>query len=472
MHRRVAALVALAITGLTALSLPVILATPAGAGIPAEDTDYRRITFPVQGKTSYSDDWGAPRAGGRTHQGNDVMGTKLLHEVAVRDGRVTSLKVDSGISGNMLTLTDDDGWFYYYIHINNDTPGTDDGANPPEYRFAPGIAVGSRVKAGDFLAFMGDSGDAEGTSPHLHFEVHRPDGTAIDPWPSLRLAQGLTANGRCRYDDTPRVVKDAASAPGYYALGADGGVFSFGNAPFHGSTGSMRLNEPIMTMGSTPSGDGYWLAASDGGIFSFGDAAFYGSTGAIKLNQPIVGMTPTKTGQGYWLVARDGGIFSFGDAAFFGSTGGTKLNQPIVGMAPTATGLGYWLVARDGGIFSFGDAAFFGSTGAMKLNQPIVAMASSRKSDGYWLLAGDGGIFSFGNAPFYGSLLGTGLCTLPSATAIVPSETGKGYWIEGADGSTWAMGDTRWMGAANALPTPPNAPVISLAVAHSRPSPT
>jgi len=85
---------------------------------------------------------------------------------------------------------------------------------------------------------------------------------------------------------------------------------------------------------ATPSGRGYWLVAADGGIFSFGDAAFYGSTGNIRLNQPIVGMAAAPGGKGYWLVAADGGIFSFGDAAFYGSTGSIRLNQPVVGMAP------------------------------------------------------------------------------------------------------------------------------------------
>jgi hypothetical protein len=73
--------------------------------------------------------------------------------------------------------------------------------------------------------------------------------------------------------------------------------------------------------------------ASDGGIFAFGDAVVFGSTGAIKLNQPIRGMSSTPSGKGYWLVASDGGIFAFGDAVFFGSTGAIKLNQPMVGMA-------------------------------------------------------------------------------------------------------------------------------------------
>jgi hypothetical protein len=86
-------------------------------------------------------------------------------------------------------------------------------------------------------------------------------------------------------------------------------------------------------MASTPSGNGYWLVASDGGMFAFGDAKFHGSTGSIKLAMPIVGMTATKSGNGYWLVATDGGIFAFGDAGFLGSTGGMRLAKAIVGMA-------------------------------------------------------------------------------------------------------------------------------------------
>ena len=67
-------------------------------------------------------------------------------------------------------------------------------------------------------------------------------------------------------------------------------------------------------MAATPDGGGYWLVASDGGVFSFGDATFHGSTGGMTLNKPIVGMAATPDGGGYWLVASDGGVFSFGDA--------------------------------------------------------------------------------------------------------------------------------------------------------------
>jgi hypothetical protein len=86
-------------------------------------------------------------------------------------------------------------------------------------------------------------------------------------------------------------------------------------------------------MAAAPDGGGYWLVASDGGIFSYGNAGFFGSTGAIPLNQPVVGLAASLTGLGYWLVASDGGIFSYGDAGFFGSTGAIHLNRPVVGMA-------------------------------------------------------------------------------------------------------------------------------------------
>src|SRR3954451_2439967 len=390
-RRAVVSVASLAVAAVAAL--PFVAASPAAADEPP----WHRITFPVQEKVSYSDDFGAARAQG-AHEGNDLMGDKLDHELAATDGTVTMLRVDGpGISGNMLTLKADDGWFFYYIHINNDTPGTDDGANPPEFRFAPGIKVGSKVKAGDFIAYMGDSGDAESTGPHLHFEVHQPGGAAVDPYTSLRLSQGLSAGTRCAYPSNPVVAPTTQSGAGYWVLGSDGGVFSFGAAPFYGSTGGMKLNRPVNGMAATPTGKGYWLTASDGGIFSYGDAGFYGSTSAMPLVAPVVGMATTPTGKGYWLLAADGGIFAFGDAAFFGSTGGMPLASPVVSMAATPTGKGYWLIAADGGIFAFGDAKFYGSTASIKLAAPIVGMATAKGGAGYWLVAGDGGVFAFGN---------------------------------------------------------------------------
>jgi hypothetical protein len=115
----------------------------------------------------------------------------------------------------------------------------------------------------------------------------------------------------------------------------------------------------VVGLSADPTG-GYWEVASDGGIFAFG-ASFFGSTGAIRLNQPVNGMAATPDGMGYWFVSSDGGIFAFGDARFSGSMGGTALDAPVVGMAAdNATG-GYWLVASDGGIFSF-RAPFLGAS--------------------------------------------------------------------------------------------------------------
>ncbi len=145
----------------------------------------------------------------------------------------------------------------------------------------------------------------------------------------------------------------------------------------HAFSGSAGLPGPPSPPPPAPPNSSYWMVASDGGIFTFGNAGFYGSAGSLVLNKPVVAMASTASKGGYWLVASDGGIFNYGDASFHGSMGGKPLNAPIVGMAATPDGGGYWLVASDGGIFSFGDALFHGSMGGKPLNKPIVGMAAT-----------------------------------------------------------------------------------------------
>jgi hypothetical protein len=116
-------------------------------------------------------------------------------------------------------------------------------------------------------------------------------------------------------------------------------------------------------MAATPDGLGYWLVAADGGVFSFGDAGFFGSTGGVTLNQPVVGMAATPDGLGYWLVAADGGVFSFGDAGFFGSAVG-GLTTPAVGISGIPTGTGYRLVTEEGSVDNFGSATAEGAVTA------------------------------------------------------------------------------------------------------------
>jgi SpoIID/LytB domain protein len=236
---------------------------------------------------------------------------------------------------------------------------------------------------------------------------------------------------------------------GYWVVAPDGGLFAFGNAPYYGSMGGTRLNQPVVGMAAKHDSAGYWMVARDGGIFAFGSAKFFGSMGGQRLNQPVVGMAPTPSGNGYWLVASDGGIFSFGDARFFGSTGSIRLNQPVVGMAATATGNGYWMVAADGGIFAFGDAKFHGSTGSIRLNQPVVGMTPDRNGNGYWLVAADGGIFAF-NVPFHGSLPGIGASG--PAVDIRATTTNGGYLIVTGAGRVYPFGDAPYFGQVADIP--------------------
>ena len=258
-----------------------------------------------------------------------------------------------------------------------------------------------------------------------------------------------------------------SSVSAYWLVASDGGIFSFGGAGFYGSTGSMSLNKPIVSMAGTADSAGYWLVASDGGIFAFGDAGFHGSTGNLVLNRPVVGMAATSSGEGYWLVASDGGIFAFGNAQFYGSMGGQLLNQPIVGMASTPDGGGYWLVAADGGIFAYGDAAFYGSTGNIHLNKPIVGMTPTADGHGYWFTASDGGVFAYGDAGFYGSLGSVPqsrpiVAITSTGTGVGGASDGKGYWFTNNNGAVTAYGDATYWGSA---PQVLNKPVVGMAEA-------
>jgi cell wall-associated NlpC family hydrolase len=145
-------------------------------------------------------------------------------------------------------------------------------------------------------------------------------------------------------------------------------------------------------MASTPDGRGYWLVASDGGIFSFGDARFHGSLGRAHLTQPIVGMASTADGRGYWLVAGDAGVFAFGNARYYRSLGRQSLAQPVVGMASTSDGRGYWLLSSNGHVNAFGHSKAFGSM--TRGDIPAVSIAPSGVG-GYITAFADGTVWRF-----------------------------------------------------------------------------
>ena len=168
---------------------------------------------------------------------------------------------------------------------------------------------------------------------------------------SRTITQSVDSDDQVIYRAVPASggVTTVAPAAGYREVGADGGIFAFGDAGFYGSMAGQGLSQPIVGIASTPDGQGYWEVGADGGIFAFGDAGFYGSMAGQGLSQPIVGVAARPDGHGYWEVGADGGIFAFGDAGFYGSMAGQGLSQPIVGIASTPDGQGYWEVGADGG---------------------------------------------------------------------------------------------------------------------------
>ena len=312
--------------------------------------------------------------------------------------------------------------------------------NSPLVTTDPGGAIG--------ITIAGYNASNQGTI--LHYVVSGSTGRSLGlrSWPEFHQNAQLTGwlnSGAPGHLNKPIVAMAATpDGKGYWNVASDGGMFSFGDASFHGSMGGRPLAKPVVGMAATRDGKGYWEVASDGGIFAFGDAGFHGSMGGRPLTRPVVGIAPTPDGNGYWEVASDGGLFAFGDAHFYGSTGNIRLNQPVVAMAPTSDGRGYWLVASDGGIFAFGDARFHGSMGGQHLNRPVVAMGANG-TQGYWEVATDGGVFSFGDAPFYGSTGNLHLVLPIVGMATAPG--GTGYWMVAADGGIFAFGHAQFHGS-------------------------
>jgi hypothetical protein len=159
---------------------------------PAQPSQAPTAVFPVLGPATYIDDFGAPRHQGR-HEGIDIMSVRRAPAVAVESGRV---EFDSGGWGCMLYLLGDSGAKYLYIHLNNDLTMKNDnrGKCVAGVAFAKGLRSGQRVEVGEHIAYVGDSGDADGIQPHLHFERHPGGGAATNPFRYLnRLPRLLYA---------------------------------------------------------------------------------------------------------------------------------------------------------------------------------------------------------------------------------------------------------------------------------------
>ncbi len=171
------------------------LSDPAPLGLPRRAAPQLALplgqayVFPVFGDVGFTDDYGAPRAVTGWHHGNDIFaptGTPLL---AVADGTLSRVGINN-LGGNRLWLTDDAGNEFYYAHLS---------------AYAPAAVSGARVRAGQVIGFVGNTGQAITTPPHLHFEVHPNAGDSVNPYPYLVAWR--------RGTDIPLAFRQAADSP-------------------------------------------------------------------------------------------------------------------------------------------------------------------------------------------------------------------------------------------------------------------
>lgn len=254
---------------------------------------------------------------------------------------------------------------------------------------------------------------------------------------------------------SPQLLVVIAAPRGYWLVGSDGGIFSFGVAQFHGSMGGIPLQRPVVGITPTSGKNGYWLVASDGGVFSFGDSTYYGSLPGLglhpagsgvahSLNAPVVGIVPSSSQHGYFMVASDGGVFAFGDAQFEGSCPGIGgCVGSAVAVLPDHSGHGYWLVTNTGAVYAFGDAGYYGASAPFGV-AAVDAIATS-DGHGYWILYANGAVISFGDASSLGSPVGYVNVYNP-ATSIFPTADGHGYWVASTRGDVFSYGNAPFLG--------------------------
>jgi len=321
---------------------------------PADEVHERPMMFPVLpdatlGKATWSDTYLAPRSGGRRHEGQDLMGKKMLKLLAVVSGTIVELRHQS--SGNSLYLKGDDGWYYCYLHINNDDPGTDNGANQFKYAFAPGMAIGKRVLKGDHIAFLGDSGNAEATGAHCHFEIRMPNdkwynAAAVNAAYSLRAAEPAKVRAKvpnsafAPLPDAPTFVKQQVTD--FLGIAASAGFVA-------------RATEDL-----------------EGGVTTPDDftASMLNYDGATKVTAPTARLylgfflrIPDFSGLDYWIrkvragTPLDTAASQFAAGSEFTRRYGdldnaayvTQLYRNLFERAPDAGGLDYWKRRLDGG---------------------------------------------------------------------------------------------------------------------------
>lgn len=240
---------------LAAIGIALLLA---GSAVPAEAVETAHqfgevvdypLVFPVGGGATTggrSGFWDS-RADG-THHAQDILAPKLtpLYSVAAGTiGYVNFSRNPDDLNPERccsLVISHDDGWQSWYLHLNNDNPGTDDGR---AWGIAPGIAPGVHVQAGQLIGYVGDSGNCDtmaGCPPHLHFELHDPADVIVDAYQALRAAEGITP--ACTAEDAAplaallggtEVLRRGTSGPAVYELQGFLGLRGYDPGPLDGS---------------------------------------------------------------------------------------------------------------------------------------------------------------------------------------------------------------------------------------------
>jgi hypothetical protein len=378
------------------------------------------MIFPVIGGASYTDTFGAPRSHGG-HEGQDLMAPKMRALVAVFDGTVAQI---STRSGNYVVLRGSNGWTAIYIHMNNDTPGTDDALGTANWFLIPGIHVGKQVFAGQQIGWSGDSGNAESTAPHTHFElVKGPDawsGTVYDPYESLKAARviskpylsGPHQNGSLVGSDTigSWLLKGGKRYRVYKAsLGA------------YGWTTTNRI--PISSAELRSYVNGGWLPLPDGLVTRDSDGNLWvvagsrriavppgtslsrlGTTSArvVDLHSTIVSKTPLAADQTLPGVVRPGALLleqgttrpwyidgavrrkvpNYSTSASWGWDEDTEVTTVPAGTLDDVP-VGKNVMLRDGTVFSDPDGRFYLATDGYKRS---IARLTTRRAFGYDLV--------------------------------------------------------------------------------------
>jgi hypothetical protein len=252
------------------------------------------------------------------------------------------------------------------------------------------------------------------------------------------------------------VVRNPAGS-GYWILAANGGVFSYGGAPFEGSAAgqSYFAGQTAVAMAAAPSGTGYWILSASGGVYAYNVASHGAAAGqSYFAGQTAVSLWVDPAGTGYVILAASGGTYAY-NAPNYGSAAGQGYfaGQTAVQLVGSHDGKGFYILARSGGVYAYGDAASYGSAAGQSYfaGQRAVAMSVDAPGTGYWILSASGGIYSFGNpgAPFYGSASGQSYFAGRTAASLASTADGGGYWIlsTAAKGDLYSYGDATYSGS-------------------------